>query len=137
MSKLEFIDHHRLSFFAQDFIEKLGDAAAYRIMKAVGGTWVMIPVAADKTCYLSKHIDTADLALLCQHFAKEKIYVPKYDRIAKQVRNAKIRALRRDDGWQINRLALHFAISERLVFYILGESPNPPPQFDLFDHLPP
>ncbi|AXF86408.1 hypothetical protein DTO96_102162 [Ephemeroptericola cinctiostellae] len=134
---MEFIDRKRLSFFAQEFISNVGDAVAYRIMRAVGGLWVMVPEHADKSSYLSKHIDNADLTILCQHYAKEKIYVPKYDRIAKQVRNAKIRALRRDDGWEIKRLALHFAISERLVFYIIGESPNPPANFDLFDHLPP
>ena len=119
MKRYRFIDHRKLGFFTQEFIDALGDQCAYRIMRTVGGLWVNVPKKPNDTCYLAQHISAEDLTELCKHYANEKILIPKYDKIAKQIRNTRIHSARKD-GWNIRTIALKHGLSERTVYLILS-----------------
>ena len=131
MKRYNFIDHRKVGMNATAFFNAVGDDVAYRVMQAVGGVEVSVPKKPNDTCYLSRHISAEDLAVLCQHYPGERLPVPKFDRIAKQIRNARIRA-RRKDGWTIPSLALQFALCERTIYLILEDAQNVE-QDDTFD----
>ena len=134
MKRYNFIDHRRLGFFTKEFIEALGDECAYRIMRAVGGLHVNVPKHLNDKCYLAQHLNAADLAVLIQHYGNSKILIPKYDKIAKQVRNARIHAARKD-GWSVKEIALKHGLSERSVFLILSgdDAAEDDQQFDPYE----
>jgi hypothetical protein len=135
MNKLAHIDIDRLPPLAQELVDGLGELIAYKIMRAVGGTAVNVPMHAGKTCQLSAHLTTDELDVVVQQYRGERISVPKYDAIARQNRDAKIRALR-GQGWAFNKIALHFGMGERQIYNIIAESDEPPANYDLFSDLP-
>ena len=125
MKRYNFVDHSKVGHNALHFFDAVGDDVAYRVMQAVGGIKVTVPKKPSDTCYLSHHITAEDLAVLCQHYAGERLNVPKFDRIAKQIRNARIRA-RRKDGWTVSSIALQFALCERSVYFIVKDADDVP-----------
>lgn len=112
------IDQHSLSFFAQEFIEQLGQSAAFRIMRAVGGTRIDVPKKPRGKSRLCKKLSAADMTLLCANYGGTRPYIPKFAKIEKQIRNAEIRILRKD-GASILDLSERFDLSERMIFTIL------------------
>ena len=135
MKRYRFIDHRRLGFFTQEFVAALGDDVAYRVMKAVGGLHLTVPKNINDTCYLARHISQADLAVVIEHYGNSKIRIPKYDKIAKQIRNARIHAARKD-GWSIKGIALKHGLSERMIFQILSvdDAAEDDVEFDPYDN---
>ena len=118
MEHEKIIDLHSLSFFTQEFIELLGQPAAFRIMRAVGGRQVNVPIYSGSKAPWQKKVLASDMRLLRDNYGGCRIYIPSYARIEKQVRNVKIRR-HRDGGLSIAELSDQFSLSERMIFNIL------------------
>ena len=117
MSIEDCIDLNSLPYFTTLFIEQLGQPAAFRIMRAVGGRQVDVPKYSGKESR-KKKVLASDMRLLRDNYGGCRIYIPSYARIEKQVRNAKIRR-HRDGGLSIAELSDQFSLSERMIFNIL------------------
>ena len=116
------IDHRRLPFGTQDFLKYLGDELAFKLMEAKGGRYINVPTQyIDGKDYAVLGFLTDDeLKLLIKCYAGENLLVPKYDKIAKQVRDGRIRTLRAE-GKTINELAEMFKLTERQIYTICDE----------------
>jgi hypothetical protein len=135
MTPIDYINIERLPALAQEMVDLLGDALAFKLFKAVGGTTINVPVHCDKTVAIASLLTMDELKTLCAHYHGERLQVPKYDAIARQNIHAKVRALRQK-GWAINRIAVHVGYGERQIYNILGETLDPPANYDLFEDLP-
>lgn len=132
---MDYIDTYKLPPIAQEMVDLLGDELAYHLMRHCGGTTVNVPVKATAACALQNILNKKQMKKLVTHYRGERLDVPKYDSVARQVRDAKIRALRKE-GWTIPRIARQFGCTERHVYYVIGDNPEPPESFDLFEHIP-
>ena len=112
------IDLDFLPYFTTQFIDRLGQPTAFRIMRAVGGRQVDVPKHSGGKARWQKKVLEGDMRLLRENYGGDRIYIPSYATIEKQVRNAKIRRYR-DDGLSIAELSDEFGLSERMIFNIL------------------
>lgn len=128
------IDKRRLSFGAQDMFDNLGDDITMRLMKHSGGRYINVPprYRPEGLYALLVFLTVEELQLLIRHYAGERLLVPKYDKIAKQHRDKRIRAVRAK-GFTVDKIAEKFHLTCRQIYTILGESVPEELNYDLFD----
>lgn len=128
------IDKRRLSFGAQDMFDNLGEDITMKLMKSNGGRYINVPprFRPEALYALLTVLKVEELQLLIKHYAGERLLVPKYDKIAKQHRDKRIRATRAQ-GHTIDRIAEKFHLTCRQIYTILGEAPPEDVNYDLFD----
>lgn len=128
------VDLARLPPQLRLLVRSLGLHAAFRLVKAYGGTPVKVPRRVrpnhvEHPLYLVLGADA--FAKLVDAYGDEVLHLPKYDSIARQARHDLVRQLRRG-GATRREIALSTGYTTRHVGNILGDAP-PPPQGDLFD----
>ena len=128
------IDKRRLSFGAQDMFDNLGDDITMRLMKHSGGRYINVPprYRPEGLYALLVFLTVEELQLLIRHYAGERLLVPKYDKIAKQHRDKRIRAVRAQ-GVTVDAIAEKFRLTCRQIYTILGEVQPEDANYDLFD----
>lgn len=127
------INTRKLPFGTQDFIQFLGDELAFKLMEFKGGRYINVPPSfvEGKDYPLLTILSESELQLLIKHYASENLLVPKYDKIAKQHRDERIRELRRQ-GKTIDELAASFKLTVRQTYTIVGEVLIEQTETDLF-----
>ncbi|MEO5341085.1 MAG: hypothetical protein H7837_11325 [Magnetococcus sp. MYC-9] len=99
--------------------------AALALSVRYGGTELSVPEdfelpLSQKACELLKVIGPSSTQRLIQHYAGEKLYIPKGDRALRCVRNRLIEQEYDAGGVTAARLALKYHLSERQVRTILN-----------------
>lgn len=130
------INKRRLSFGAQDLFEQLGDDTTIKLMKEYGGRYITVPsgYSQNRAYSLLRILEGDELKRLVTYYGGIHLLIPKYDKIAKQTRNRRIKILRMENAlyWSIPELAKKFHLTERQIYTILGEEPEEGLNLDLF-----
>lgn len=128
------LEYKRFSFGAQDLFKVLGDELTFKLMKQFGGRYINVPkrFVAGRDYRLLDVLTEAEFTLLVTHYADVRLLIPKYDKVSKQMRDHKIRALRMN-GMTHERIAEMFRLSVRQVYTIAADDPAPDMSYDLFD----
>lgn len=108
-------------------IDVLGFECAIRLLRARGGQRVHVPVSTSRS--LSSIVGADKAMMLCDRFGGQDIDLPKYDKVAQQLRNEMVHAER--ENYSLNQLAGKFNLSRRQIMNILRDDDHREP--DLFD----
>jgi hypothetical protein len=127
-SNKNLIDTTLLSPMTRILIDCIGLVDALKLLRAHGGRTLLIPEKYREHNQLSKTISTEAQIALIRDFRGDRIELPKYDKVAKQLRNRDIRAKRKTHT--APTLAAEHNLSRRHIFNIWGTDTR---QVDLFD----
>lgn len=137
---------HKLPPQLRMLVRLMGEAAAYRLVQARGGT----PLTVPKSVRSPQFMALADLAgsaeagaALVHELAGQTIQLPKHDSVVRQLRHQRVIELRQRGG-KLAEIALATGYSMRQVINVLADAGEPldpaaaaeparRPQGDLFD----
>lgn len=124
---------HRLPPQLRMLVRAIGEDAAFRLVKARGGTVLHVPVRLDEDHPLCDLLGPGAYGQLVQHYGSTKVELPKADSLLRQVMHARVHELD-DEGATLNEIALSCNYSRRHVINILADKRRyTPDQGDLFD----
>jgi hypothetical protein len=137
---------HRLPPQLRVLARVMGEAAAYRLVQALGGTPLSVPASTDSG-HFDRLVDicgsVAAAAALVAELPGQRLELPKYDSVLRQLRHQRVVELR-TLGKRLDEIALATAYGKRQVINILnaaglpeqaGDADEPPGrgQGDLFE----
>lgn len=114
------VDVKRLPPQARIIIELIGIEDAWLFFSQYGGRDYRVPTGLNLDTNLHKTLPLASATLLIKKFARQKITVPKPDKIVIQIRNHRIYQARLE-GESSAILAKHFNLSRRSIVSICNE----------------
>ncbi|MEO5363431.1 MAG: hypothetical protein H7838_07385 [Magnetococcus sp. DMHC-8] len=117
----------------QELIRVTGLTAAMELSVRYGGTELSVPdnfepPLSQKARELVDVIGSESARRLIQHYANEKLYIPKGDKALRCARNRLIEKEYDAGSITTARLALKYRLSERQVRAILNKTPQPSKQ---------
>ncbi|MFZ2452614.1 MAG: Mor transcription activator family protein [Methylovulum miyakonense] len=99
-------------------IKCIGLPETIGLLKAKGGTTVKFPQHADNCYQFEGILQPQSVAALAYHLGGTVMELPKYDKIAIQLRDMAIRAARHSTT--APQLARQYNLSRRMIIYICG-----------------
>lgn len=108
----------------------IGLPETLKLLEALGGTPVNIPLLACKATRLKAILSSDSIEKLCEKLGGQRLELPKNDKIMQQLRNHAIRRLRGRKS--APQLAREFNLTRRMIIYISQQAVDTR-QVDLFD----
>lgn len=120
------VDPRLLPPVMRQLIAVIGMEATIRLLRARGGQRVHVPESRSKL--LTDIVGAESARQLCERFGGQELDLPKYDKVAQQLRDVAIRAER--PGASLNELAARHDLTRRHIQNILRDNESSDP--DLF-----
>ncbi|NKB37881.1 MAG: hypothetical protein GKR93_12065 [Gammaproteobacteria bacterium] len=125
------IDIELLPKTTREIVEVIGLPSTILMVEHYGGTELWVPEKIDRNHDLAKTIGLESAAKLCHHFSREKLLIDKCESAMNAIRNAEI-VRRYQSGDTAKSLGKEFNLHERMIWYILSDTPKDSNQIHLF-----
>ena len=132
---LDFINPRLLPPLTRRFINVIGLDETIKLLKALGGTRIRIPVNPDKSVALKGVISDDAIEKLSDAMPDERFDLPKADKALNQLRDLSIHIHRRDGHASAPQLALKHNLTRRQIINIDNKMKERVAERDLFDGI--
>lgn len=115
---------HRLPVQLRMLVRLMGEAAAYRLVQARGGTPFTVPKSLRSSQFAQLVDDAADIEAaraLVAEMAGETVQLPKYDGVLRQLRHQRVVQMRQR-GHRLAEIALQTGYTVRQVINVCNAS---------------
>lgn len=129
------IDERLLPPQLRTLVKLIGVAETLRLLAARGGVPTYIAQDPEQSA-LREFLQRESVEILCGHFGREVIDLPKADKLLAQIRNHYIREARRHGTKSGRQLARELGLSWRMIKIICAEGREEDPTGDLFEVEP-